>query len=94
MVAPELMRAAVTADYTAECLGFLRSGFDISDPDPATVVDLLRAFDTRMRSLFVDGLILSKALPPQSDDGFCQKTASQMVFDEVDNPEPCLCHCI
>ena len=94
MVAPELMRAAVTADYSAECLSFLRSGFDIDDPDPATVLELVRGFDARMRSLFVEGFILSGAAPSQGDDGVCQKTASQMVFDEIEFPEPFLPCCI
>lgn len=89
MVAPQLMQAAVTADYLAECLGFLRS-FDVHDPDPAAVVEHVKAFDSRMRSLFVDGLILAQAEPSCNGDGVCQKTASQMVFDEIDDPEPIL----
>ena len=91
MTAPELMRAAVTADYTAECLSFLRSGFDIHDPDPATVLELFHAFDARMKTLFVDGLILSPATGhAQEGEDASQKTASQMVFDEINCSEPFL----
>ena len=57
MVGPELMRAALTADYTSECLQFLRTGFDIDNPDPATVVQSVEAFDAHMQTLFVDGYI-------------------------------------
>lgn len=85
MVAPELMRAAVTADYASECMRFLRNGFDVQDPDPAAVVELLNAFSIRMKSLFVEGFILSRSQAEGSD---ANKTACEMVFDEVDTAEP------
>ena len=59
MVGPELMRAALTADYTSECLQFLRTGFDIDNPDPATVVQSVESFHAHMQALFVHGYILS-----------------------------------
>lgn len=87
MVAPELMRAAVTADYTIECLQFLRSCFDIEDPDPATVFHCVEKFDTHMKALFVEGYILSK--PASSGEHHpAEKTASQMVFEEIESAEP------
>ena len=87
MVAPELMRAAVTCDYMCECLGFLRTHFDIDDPDPAVTVSVLTAFTTRMQRLFIDGFILADSTTVL-DNGQSQKTASQMVFEEVQSPEP------
>ena len=85
-MAPELMRAAVTADYTSECLQFLRSGFDIEDPDPATVFHCVEKFDAHMKALFVEGYILSK--PASGGHDPAEKTACQMVFEEVEFPEP------
>ena len=87
MVAPELMRAAVTCDYMCECLSFLRTHFDIQDPDPAVTVSVLNAFTTRMQRLFIEGFILADSAAV-SDNGQIQKTASQMVFEEVQSPEP------
>lgn len=87
MVAPELMRAALTADYTSECLQFLRS-FDQDDPDPATVIEFVRNFEQRMTSLFVHGFIMSKLPCSQSTVHGSQKTACQLIFDEIQDPEP------
>ena len=91
MVAPDLMRAAVTADYSSECLEFLRSCFDIEDPDPSMVQTWVSKFKKRMKTLFIDGQILgdSSALPArESEKGTHVKTTSQMVFDEISSPEP------
>lgn len=84
MTAPDLMRAAVTCDYASECMEFLRSRFDISDPDPAVTAQEVAEFDSRMRKLFIDGYILAKPL----QDVDAPKTACRMVFDEIEDSEP------
>ena len=86
MVAPDLMRAAVTADYTSECLKFLRSNFDVQDPDPAAFQPLVVQFAKHMRALFVEGLILSQV--PAAEQGSDVRTACQMVFEEIQSEEP------
>ena len=91
MVAPDLMRAAVTADYSSECLEFLRSCFDIQDPDPSMVQTWVSKFKKRMTTLFIEGQILgdSSALPAEeSEQATYVKTTSQMVFEEISFPEP------
>ena len=89
MNGPDLMRTAVTADFTSECLKWLRDHFDIDDPDAAMVWGSLQQFKARMTSLFVDGNILADAskLPGAGHSG---KTACQMVFEEIEKPEPML----
>ena len=89
MVAPELMRAAITCDFMCETLGFLRSHFDVQDPDPACVVSVLNKFTERMEALFIKGFILSDSAST-AENGAAQLTATQMVFQEVEVPEPCL----
>ena len=59
MHAAALMRCGLTCDYTSECLGFLRTNFDIEDPDVSCVPGVLAEFAKRQRFLFVDGYILS-----------------------------------
>ena len=59
MNAAALMRCGLTCDYTSECLGFLRTNFDIEDPDVSCVPGVLAEFAKRQRFLFVDGYILS-----------------------------------
>eukprot|EP00435_Cladocopium_sp_Y103_P067092 s259_g29.t1 len=85
----DLMRTAITADFTSECLQWLRAHFDIDDPDAAVVWDSFQQFRARMTSLFVDGNILADAskLPGAEGSG---KTACQMVFEEIKEPEPML----
>ena len=82
MTAPELMRAAVTCDYSAECMEFLRSRFDIADPDPPVTTQEVAEFDSRMRKLFLDGYILAQGQPGGP------KTAARMVFSEIEDFEP------
>ena len=43
--------AGLTADYTAECLDFVRQ-FDRSNVDPATLARMRDAFKERMEALF------------------------------------------
>ena len=87
MVAPKLMRAALTCDYSSECLAFLRSNFDVDDPDPALLLDAVHAFQKRMTKLFIKGHILGGAQEGPSPDR--PKTVTQLVFEEVQDPEPC-----
>ena len=89
------MRAAVTCDYSSECLAFLRSSFDIDDPDPAVTLRAFKQFHARMIALFVDGFILSDATQVQSSQSRVSetealKTACQLVFEEIQSPEPTL----
>ena len=86
MQAPALMRAAVTCDYAAECLSFLRH-FDADEVDPATTSSYLARWQDRMKCLFHDGYILgnSRDIP---NSLHVETTASQMVFEEIENPEP------
>ena len=93
MVPSQLMRAAVTCDYSSECLAFLRSNFDIDNPDPAGIFQAFKDFHSRMTALFVEGFILGDAAAvhsPQSMDGSLPKTACQLVFEEIEIPEPIL----
>ena len=82
-----------------ECLAFLRECFDIEDPDPACTPELVRAFCDRMRTLFCDGYILGKVpvqadpatrAVPAAENGNDARTVSQIVFEQVDYPEPIL----
>jgi hypothetical protein len=87
------MRAAVTCDYSSECLALLRSNFDIDNPDPAGIFQAFKDFHGRMTTLFVEGFILGDAAAvqsPQSMDGSLPKTACQLVFEEIEYPEPIL----
>ena len=93
MVPSQLMRAAVTCDYSSECLAFLRSNFDIDNPDPAGIFQAFKDFHSRMTALFVEGFILGDAAAvhsPQSMDGSLPKTACQLVCEEIEIPEPIL----
>lgn len=105
MTPASLFRCGLTCDYTMECLTFLRDCFDIDDPDPATTKQSVLAFCARMKMLFIDGFILgdaskvaaSQAAPatptapatPAAAD-VASMTATQMVFEQVDFPEPSL----
>ncbi|CAJ1351267.1 unnamed protein product, partial [Effrenium voratum] len=44
MVAPELMRCALTVDFTSECTSFLREQFDVDDVDAACNFSAFHAF--------------------------------------------------
>lgn len=82
-----------------ECLAFLRECFDIEDPDPACTPESVRAFCARMKTLFCQGYILGK-VPVQADqavpavpfvqNGSDARSVSQIVFEQVDYPEPSL----
>lgn len=105
MNAAALMRCGLTCDYTSECLGFLRTNFDIEDPDVSCVPGVLAEFAKRQRFLFVDGYILSDSSqlpspavgsqapgsqaprPPGVLNG-PQRSATQLVYEEIQTPEP------
>ena len=94
MNAAALVRCGLTCDYTSECLGFLRAHFDIEDPDVSCVRAALADFTKRQRLLFVDGYILSADIPgsqvprlPGTLNGV-GKSATQMVYEEIQTPEP------
>ena len=107
MHAAALMRCGLTCDYTSECLGFLRTNFDIEDPDVSCVPGVLAEFAKRQRFLFVDGYILSDSSqvpssavgvgskapgsqaprPPGVVNG-PQRSATQLVYEEIQTPEP------
>eukprot|EP00435_Cladocopium_sp_Y103_P035298 s3002_g9.t1 len=100
MTPANLFRCGLTCDYTMECLTFLRDCFDIDDPDPATTKQSVLAFCGRMKMLFISGFILgeaskvsaSPAAPAQpAAADVASKTVTQMVFEQVDFPEPSLC---
>ena len=55
--------AGLTADYTAECLDFVRQ-FDRSNVDPATLARMRDAFKERMEALFLQGYA---AMEPPED---------------------------
>ena len=91
MNAPALMRCGLTCDYTSECLGFLRTNFDIEDPDVACLPGVLAEFAKRQRLLFVDGYILCDGsqvprLPGSLNS--TQRSATQLVYEEIQTPEP------
>ena len=92
MVPDKLMRCGLTCDFTMECLTFLRKNFDIQDPDPAMVRGVLQVFHQRMSNLFCKGLILgsSASCTDSTSSNAEEKTASQIVFEQVDFPEPML----
>ena len=90
MVPDKLMRCGLTADYTMEVLSFLRQNFDTDDPDVALTPALLKSFKERMHNLFVKGWILAPCTAPQADTADACKTMTQIVFEQVDCPQPML----
>ena len=113
MVPDKLICCGLTADYSLECLRFLRQHFDIDDPDPASIPLALSEFKDRMEQLFVKGWILgrpdsssgsngssgstgykasaSSNAGDASGDPVCpDKTVTQCVFEQIDDPVPIL----
>ena len=104
-----MFRCALTCDYSLETLEFLRSNFDIDNPDPAATFRVVEKFCERMHTLFVRGYIVgdcrqadagtSRKADEKHDLGADAQTVSQLVFEQVDFPEPTLdkilaCLCI
>lgn len=101
MTPANLFHCGISCDYAMECLAFLRECFDVDDPDPATTPSAVQAFCSRMKMLFCQGYILGQTSPrpavpaDQADlaaavDPSPAKTVSQIVFEQVDFPEPSL----
>lgn len=107
MVPDKLIRCGLTADYSLECLRFLRQHFDIEDPDPASIPSALLDFKDRMEQLFVKGWILGSpessgssgssgstgSTGDVSDNPICPgKTVTQCVFEQIEEPVPMLAY--
>ena len=119
MVPDKLIRCGLTADYSLECLRFLRQHFDIDDPDPAGIPFALSEFKNRMEQLFVKGWILGRTDSSSSSTGSSgstglsgstgsrgltgsnggdasgdpacpEKTVTQCVFEQIEEPVPML----
>ena len=104
MTPGNLFRCGLTCDYTSECMSFLRANFDIDDPDPAVISFAAENFCQRMKRLFLDAMILgdapsipaSAAVPASSAKPHATvpveqcKTVSQIVYEQVQDPEPTL----
>ena len=89
MIPANLFRCGLTADYSTACLTFLRTKFDIEDPDPADSVQAVSEFSTRMRALFCDGCILGDAKAVQADSEHAVgRSMTQIVYEQIDCPEP------
>ena len=58
MTEESLMSAGLAADYAEECTDFIRK-FDVTDHDPGITARQRRAFMKRMRTLFLQGHILT-----------------------------------
>jgi hypothetical protein len=59
MTPMHFLLAGLSADYSYECMQFLR-GFDAADPDPAACHHMLETFFGRMRNLFHQAHILEE----------------------------------
>ena len=70
--------SGLTADYTAECLDFVRK-FDRSNVDPATIVRKRETFKQRMIALFLQGFA---AMEPPNEDAQ-DRTMLQIVMAQV-----------
>ena len=90
MVPEKLFACGLTCDFGMECINFLRQHFDIDNPDPASTGKALMSFGQRMRRLFCDGLILGKASQENSDEARARRTMTQIVYEEIDFPQPSL----
>jgi len=78
MTPDSIVVAGLTADYTAECLDFVRQ-FDRSNVDPATIVSKRDAFQERMTALFMQGYA---AIEPPEDTSH-ERTYLQIAMAEV-----------
>jgi hypothetical protein len=78
MTPDSIVVAGLTADYTAECLDFVRH-FDRSNVDPATIASVRDAFKERMSALFLQGFA---ALEPPEDTSK-ERTMLQIAMAQV-----------
>ncbi len=82
-----IVTAGLTADYTAECLDFIRK-FE-NDPDPALSLQKKAAFQHRMRKLFLQGCV---ALEPDVACDPAEMTMLQSVMKQVEDQPIIYCN--
>jgi hypothetical protein len=81
MTSRELLRTGVVGDYSEVCMEF--SGwFDENDGDPSAEVPEMRAFQEKLRSLFVDSHILCRSA---GTSGETAKTLTAIVVDQLES---------
>ena len=92
MTPDNMFRCGLTCDYGSECLAFLRENFDVDDPDPALTKAAVEAFCSKMELLFCKGLILgdAAAVPAVQAASSPSRTITQIVYQQVETPEPIL----
>ena len=78
MTPESIVIAGLTADYTAECLDFVRA-FDRTNVDPATIASVRDAFVERMQALFLQGFAALE--PPEDAQG--DRTMLQICMAQV-----------
>ena len=76
-----LVTAGLTADYTAECIDFLRI-FDVEDHDPGRTRAQKVAFHQRMTKLFLKGWVLVPT-PAEAPEG--ASTLTGVVLSQVED---------
>ena len=78
MTPDSIVVAGLTADYTAECLDFVRQ-FDRSNVDPATLARMRDEFKERTTALFLQGYAAME--PPE--DASVERTYLQIAMAQV-----------
>jgi hypothetical protein len=81
MTSRELLRTGVVGDYSEVCMEFIR-WFDENDGDPSAEVPEMRAFQEKLRSLFVDSYILCRSA---GTSGETAKTLTAIVVDQLES---------
>ena len=84
MTPESIVIAGLTADYSAECLDFVRA-FDCNNVDPARVVHLRNVFLQRMRCLFLQGFAALEPSGPDHDKTILQVAMAQVADMPVFN---------
>lgn len=80
MTPESIVVAGLTADYTAECLDFVRR-FDRSNVDPATMARARDDFNERMTALFLNGYAALQPPEGETQDRTMLQIAMQQVAD-------------
>ena len=78
MTPESIVLAGLTADYTAECLDFVRA-FDRMNVDPAVIASVRDSFVERMQALFMQGFAALE--PPEDAHG--DRTMLQICMAQV-----------
>ena len=78
MTPESIVLAGLTADYTAECLDFVRA-FDRTNVDPAVIASVRDSFVERMQALFMQGFAALE--PPEDAHG--DRTMLQICMAQV-----------